>query len=232
MPLAVWPGRPDPLGATWDGHGTNFAVFAPQATRVELCLFDNAYGKETARITLPEQTRLVWHAYINNIGPGQLYGYRVHGRYAPREGLRFNSNKLLVDPYARAIAGKVDWSAPIFGYRLGSRTEDLTRDVHNSARGMPKSVVVDDRFEWGDDRPPGVPWGQTIIYETHVKGISMRHPEVPEHERGTYLGLASEPIVEHLRSLGVTAVELLPVHHFFDDKFLLDKGLANYWGYS
>src|SRR5439155_26452249 len=232
MPLAVWPGRPDPLGATWDGNGTNFAVFAPQATRVELCLFDNAYGKETARITLPEQTRLVWHAYINNIGPGQLYGYRVHGRYAPREGLRFNSNKLLVDPYARAIAGKVDWSAPIFGYRLGSRTEDLTRDVHNSARGMPKSVVVDDRFDWGDDRPPGVPWAQTIIYETHAKGISMRHQEVPENERGTYLGLASEPIVEHLRSLGVTAVELLPVHHFFDDKFLLDKGLANYWGYS
>jgi isoamylase len=232
MPLAVWPGSPDPLGASWDGHGTNFAVFAPQATRVELCLFDDAYGKETARITLPEQTRLVWHAYINNIGPGQLYGYRVHGRYAPREGLRFNSNKLLVDPYARAIAGKVDWNAPIFGYRLGSRTEDLTRDVHNSARGMPKSVVVDDRFEWGDDRPPGVPWGQTIVYETHVKGISMRHPDVLENERGTYLGLASEPIVEHLRSLGVTAVELLPVHHFFDDKFLLDKGLVNYWGYS
>ena len=146
--------------------------------------------------------------------------------------MRFNPNKLLIDPYARAICGAVDWNAPIFGYRLGSRTEDLTRDVHNSARGMPKSVVVDDRFDWGDDRPPNVPWSETIVYETHVKGISMRHPDVPEDLRGTYLGLASEPIIEHLRSLGVTAVELLPVHHFIDDKFLLDKGLSNYWGYN
>src|SRR5919204_272705 len=232
MPLNVWPGRPDPLGAWWDGHGTNFAVFAQQATRVELCLFDEVSGKESARIALPEQTRNIWHGYVNGIGPGQLYGYRVQGRYAPREGLRFNFNKLLIDPYTRAIAGNVDWSAPIFGYRLGGRNQDLTRGVHNSARGIPKSVVVDDRFEWGDDRPPGVPWSETVIYETHVKGISMRHPDVPEELRGTYLGLASEPIVEHLRSLGVTAVELLPVHHFFDDKFLLDKGLANYWGYN
>jgi isoamylase len=232
MPLNVWPGRPDPLGASWDGHGTNFAVFAQQATRVELCLFDEVSGKESARIALPEQTRNVWHGYVNGIGPGQLYGYRVHGRYAPREGVRFNPNKLVIDPYARAIAGKVDWSAPIFGYRLGGRNEDLTRDVHNSARGMPKSVVIDDRFDWGDDRPLNVPWSETVIYETHVKGISMRHPDVPEEHRGTYLGVASELIVEHLRSLGVTAVELLPVHHFFDDKFLLDKGLANYWGYN
>src|SRR5919198_4336188 len=171
MPLNVWPGRPDPLGAWWDGHGTNFAVFAQQATRVELCLFDEVSGKESARIALPEQTRNIWHGYVNGIGPGQLYGYRVQGRYAPREGLRFNPNKLLIDPYARAIAGVIDWNAPIFAYRLGSRTEDLTRDVHNSARGMPKSV-------------------------------------------------------------GITAVELLPVHHFIDDKFLLDKQLTNYWGYN
>ena len=232
MPLNVWPGRPDPLGASWDGHGTSFAVFAQQATRVELCLFDEVSGKESARIVLPEQTRNVWHGYINGIGPGQLYGYRVHGRYAPREGLRFNPNKLLVDPYARAIAGNVDWSAPIFAYRLGGRNEDLTRDVHNSARGVPKSVVIDDQFDWGEDRPLNVPWNETVVYEVHVKGISMRHPDVPEEHRGTYLGVASEPIVEHLRSLGVTAVELLPVHHFFDDKFLLDKGLANYWGYN
>ncbi|HEV7661889.1 MAG TPA: glycogen debranching protein GlgX [Chloroflexota bacterium] len=232
MPLTIWPGRPDPLGATWDGQGTNFAIFAQHATRVELCLFDDVHGKETARVALPEQTRNVWHVYLQGIGPGQLYGYRVHGRYAPREGLRFNPNKLLIDPYARAIAGRVDWNAPIFAYRLGSRTEDLTRDVHNSARGMPKSVVVDNQFDWGDDRPPDVPWSETVVYETHVKGISMRHPDVPEDLRGTYLGLASEPIVEHLTSLGVTAVELLPVHAFVDDKFLLDKGLTNYWGYN
>jgi isoamylase len=232
MALTIWPGRPDPLGATWDGQGTHFAVFAQHATRVELCLFDEVYGKESARVALPEQTRNVWHAYAQGVGPGQLYGYRVHGRYAPREGLRYNPNKLLIDPYARAISGSVAWNAPIFAYRLGSRTEDLTRDVHNSARGMPKSVVVDDRFDWGDDRRPDIPWSETIIYETHVKGISMRHPDVPEEQRGTYVGLASQPIVKHLLSLGVTAVELLPVHAFADDKFLLDKGLSNYWGYN
>jgi glycogen operon protein len=230
--LVVWPGRPEPLGATWDGHGTNFAVFSQHAVRVELCLFDDVSGKESARIPMPEQTRNVWHAYLNGVGPGQLYGYRVQGRYAPREGIRFNPNKLLIDPYAKAIAGRIDWRAPIFGYRVGARTEDLTRDVHNSARGMPKSVVVDTAFDWADDAPPEIPWSEMVIYETHVKGISMRHPAVPEHLRGTYLGLASEPILEHLRSLGVTAVELLPVHHFDDDKFLLDKQLSNYWGYS
>jgi isoamylase len=232
MPLTVWPGRPDPLGATWDGYGTNFALYAAHATRVELCLFDEMYGKETARIGMPEQTRNVWHAYLQDIGPGQLYGFRVHGRYAPREGLRFNPNKLLLDPYARCISGSVDWHVPIFGYRLGSRTEDLTRDVHNSARGMPKSMVVDDQFDWGDDRAPNVPWSETIIYETHVKGISQLHPDVDDSVRGTYLGLASPPVVEHLKALGVTAVELLPIHQFIDDKFLLDRGLTNYWGYN
>jgi glycogen operon protein len=231
-PLPVWPGWPEPLGATWDGHGTNFAVYSQRAVRVELCLFDDVSGKEAARIALPEQTRNVWHGYVNGIRPGQLYGFRVHGRYAPREGIRFNPNKLLIDPYARAIAGRIDWRAPIFGYRLGARTEDLTRDVHNSARGMPKSVVVDNAFDWGTDRPPSVPWSETVVYETHVKGISVRHPRVPESLRGTYLGLASDAVVQHLRSLGVTAVELLPVHHFDDDKFLLDKDLSNYWGYS
>src|SRR6266545_2667253 len=232
MPLTVWPGRPDPLGATWDGQGTNFAVFAQDATRVELCLFDEVYGKETARIALPEQTRNVWHAYIPGIDPGQLYGYRVHGRYAPREGLRFNPNKLLIDPYARAVSGVIDWNAPIFAYRLGSRTEDLTRDVHNSARGTPKSVVIDAEFDWGEEYALNVPWSETIVYETHVKGITMRHPDVPDDLRGTYLGLAREPIIAHFKSLGVTAVELLPVHHFIDDKFLLDKQLTNYWGYN
>ncbi|HLZ27159.1 MAG TPA: glycogen debranching protein GlgX [Chloroflexota bacterium] len=230
--LTIWPGRPDPLGTTWDGQGTNFAVYAQQATRVELCLFDDVYGKETARVALPEQTRHVWHAYVQGVGPGQLYGYRVHGRYAPREGLRFNPNKLLIDPYTRAIRGAIDWNAPIFAYRIGSRTEDLTRDVHNSARGMPKSMVVDDSFDWGNDRSPRVPFSETIIYETHVKGISMRHPDVAEDQRGTYLGLASEPIIDHLLSLGVTAVELLPIQQFVDDKFLLERGLTNYWGYN
>ncbi|HEY2594255.1 MAG TPA: glycogen debranching protein GlgX, partial [Chloroflexota bacterium] len=230
--LSAWPGSPEPLGATWDGRGTNFAVYSPRAVRVELCLFDDIAGKESARIALPERTRNVWHGYVSGIGPGQLYGFRVEGRYAPREGIRFNANKLLIDPYARAIAGRIDWRAPIFGYRLGARTEDLTRDVHNSARGMPKSVVVDASFDWGDDRPPDVPLSETVIYETHVKGISMRHPDVAETLRGTYMGLASEPIVEHFTSLGVTAVELLPVHHFDDDKFLSDKELSNYWGYN
>jgi isoamylase len=232
MPRTVWPGRPDPLGATWDGSGTNFALFSQHARRIELCLFDEAYGKETARIALPEQTRNVWHGYLQGVGPGQLYGYRVDGRYAPREGMRFNSNKLLIDPYARAICGDIDWNARVFAYRIGSRTEDLTRDVHNSARGVPKSVVVDDHFDWADDTPPHVPWPETIVYETHVKGLTMRHPDVPENLRGTYLGLASPPILDHLRSLGVTAIELLPIHHFIDDSFLLEKGLRNYWGYN
>ena len=231
-PVTVWPGRPDPLGATWDGHGTNFAVFSQHAVRVELCLFDDVYGKESARIAMPEQTRNVWHAYVYGVKPGQLYGYRVQGRYAPREGIRFNPNKLLIDPYARAIAGQIDWRAPIFGYRLGARTEDLTRDVHNSARGMPKSMVVDNSFDWDNDVAPEVPWSETVVYETHVKGISMRHPDVPDELRGTYLGLCSDPVLEHIRSLGVTAVELLPVHHFDHEKYLQDKGLSNYWGYS
>jgi glycogen operon protein len=232
MPLTVWPGRPDPLGATWDGHGTNFALYSQSALRVDLCLFGETDGQETERVALPERTRNVWHGYLRGVAPGQLYGYRVHGPYAPRDGLRFNPNKLLIDPYARAIDGRVDWSAPIFAYRVGSRTEDLTRDVHNSARGMPKSVVVDSSFDWQDDRPPGIPWSETIVYETHVKGVSVRHPDVPPSLRGTYLGLASPPILEHLTSLGVTAVELLPIHHFIHDKFLLDRGLGNYWGYN
>src|SRR6266702_524721 len=232
MPLTVWPGRPDPLGATWDGHGTNFAVFSQRAVRVEVCLFDDVSGKESARIALPEQTRNVWHGYINDIAPGQLYGFRVQGRFAPREGLRFNPNKLLLDPYSRAIAGTIDWNAPIFGYRLGGRNEDLTRDVHNSARGMPKSVVVDDGFDWGDDRPPEVPWSETIVYETHVKGFSMRHPDVPEELRGTYAGLAHPRAIEHFTRLGITAVELMPVHQFIHDKHLVERGLRNYWGYN
>jgi isoamylase len=233
QPLSVWPGQPDPLGATWDGQGTNFALYSQNALRVDLCLFNPASGLEVDRVTLPERTRNVWHGYLPGVGPGQLYGYRVHGPYAPRDGQRFNPTKLLIDPYARAICGRVDWNAPVFAYRPGSRTEDLTRDVHNSANGVPKAVVVDrDAFDWQGDRPPRVPWSETIVYETHVKGISTRHPDVPAKLRGTYLGLGSPPIIQHLKSLGVTAVELLPIHQFVDEKFLLDRGLHNYWGYN
>ncbi len=232
MALTVWPGRPDPLGATWDGHGVNFALFSQHATRVDLCLFDAPGAQETARVTLPEVTRHVWHGYVAGLQPGQLYGYRVDGPYAPREGQRFNPAKLLVDPYARALAGRVDWHVPVFGYRPGAKSEDLTRDIRNSARGVPKGIVLDAAFDWQADRPPDVPWSDTVIYETHVKGLTMRHPDVPEELRGRYLGVASEPIVDYLKRLDVTAVELLPIHHAVDDKFLVDKGLANYWGYN
>ncbi len=232
MALTVWPGSPDPLGATWDGNGVNFALFSEGATRVDVCLYDDVRGRETARLTLPEVTRHIWHGYVAGMTPGQLYGYRVSGPYAPRDGYRFNPSKLLVDPYARAIAGQVDWSTPVFAYRVGSRTEDLTRDIRNSGRGVPKSVVIDPEFDWQGDAPPRVPWADTIVYETHVKGMTARHPEVPEEQRGTYLGLASPAVVDYLQRLGVTAVELLPIHHFVNDKFLLDKGLVNYWGYN
>jgi glycogen operon protein len=194
VPLSVWPGSPDPLGATWDGHGTNFALYSQHALRVDLCLFEQPNGPEIDRITLLERTRNVWHGYLPGVGPGQLYGYRVHGPYAPREGQRFNPHKLLIDPYARAISGRVDWSSPLFAFRRGSRTQDMTRDVHDSARGVPKALVVDDAFDWQGEQPPRVPWSETIVYETHVKGISIRHPDVPPELRGTYLGLASPPV--------------------------------------
>ncbi|MBX5492938.1 MAG: glycogen debranching protein GlgX [Chloroflexi bacterium] len=234
MAFKVLAGSPHPLGATWDpaAGGTNFALFSEHATRVELCLFNDPWGPEVERIALPKRTRHVWHGFVVGVRPGQLYGYRVYGPYAPRLGQRFNPAKLLIDPYARAIAGQVDWSQPVFGYRFGRRSEDLTRDVRDSARGIPKCVVVDPAFDWGDDRRPNVPFSDTIIYETHVKGLTMQHPDVPEALRGTYAGLASPPVIDYLRSLGVTAIELLPVHHFVNDKFLLDRGLTNYWGYS
>src|SRR5579884_2495977 len=234
MPPRVSSGRPFPLGATWDPQREeiNFAVFSEHATRFELCLYDEPWGKEVERIALPRRTYHVWHGCLTGVRPGQLYGYRVHGPYAPRLGHRFNPAKLLIDPYAKAIAGRVDWSQPVFGYRFGRRSEDLTRDVRDSARGIPKSVVVDSTFDWGGDRRPCVPWTDTVIYETHVKGLTARHPDVPEDLRGTYAGLAQPAVLDYLQSLGVTAVELMPVHHFVNDKFLLDRGLTNYWGYS
>ena len=229
----AWPGLPSPLGSTWDGTGTNFAVFSETATGVDLCLFDSADAhREQARVPLAEQTAHVWHAYLPGVGSGQVYGYRAKGPYRPDAGLRFNPAKLLLDPYARALAGNVDWSGPVHGYRPGDKRADLLRDARDDAPHVPRSVVVDDAFDWGDDRPPAVPWPDSVIYELHVKGFTRCHPDVPEPLRGTYAGLAHPAALDHLQRLGVTAVELLPVHAFVDDAFLVGRGLRNYWGYS
>src|SRR5918999_4943627 len=229
--MRVWPGRPYPQGATWDGSGVNFALFSEHATKVELCLFDSVDDKkESRRITLPEHTDLVWHGYFPDIEPAQLYGYRVHGPYDPKNGHRFNPNKVVLDPYAKAIGRDVRWDDSLFGYRIGK--DDLSFDDRDSAPFAPLASVVDTAFTWGDDRPPRTPWHKTFIYETHVKGITMRHPGVPEERRGTYAGLASEPFIQHLLTLGVTAVEVLPVQYHLDDRNLLEKGLTNYWGYN
>lgn len=231
--MRVWPGRPYPLGATWDGAGVNFALFSENATGVELCLFNEAERtREEARIPVTEETDQVWHIYLPEARPGQLYGYRVHGPYAPSEGHRFNPHKLLIDPYAKAIAGTVQWSDALFGYTVGHSDADLSFDERESARGLPKCVVVDPAFSWGNDTLPRIPWHQTIIYELHVKGFTMRHPAVPKELQGTYAGLAHPAVIDYLQQLGVTAVELLPVHQFVVDKHLRDRGLTNYWGYN
>jgi isoamylase len=229
----VWPGRPYPFGATWDGEGTNFALASESATGVELCLFsgDGSTGEER-RVRLTERTDLVWHCYLPSVGPGQLYGFRIEGPYRPKEGLRFNPNKLLLDPYAKAIDGTIRWSDANFGYRLGDKAADLSFDARDNQEFMPKCVVIDESFDWGDDPRPDIPLHRSIIYETHVKGMTMLHPEVPDELRGSYAGMASEPIVRYLEELGVTAVELLPVHQFVSDKMLEDRGLSNYWGYN
>ncbi|NPC71389.1 glycogen debranching enzyme GlgX [Corallococcus sp. AB004] len=229
----IWPGKPWPRGATFDGAGTNFAVYSQVATRVEVCLFDRADPtKEIERFDLPTSTEFVWHGYVPDLEPGTLYGLRVHGPYEPEKGHRCNPHKLLVDPYAKALHGEVDWKQPVFGYPLEHPKKDLMRDERDSAAGMPKGVVVSDFFDWGNDRRLDIPWRKTVIYEAHVRGLTMRHPGVPEHQRGTYAGLGSPAIIEHLQKLGVTSVELLPVQEFADDSFLNDKGLSNYWGYS
>ena len=232
MSRTVLPGRPFPQGATWDGTGTNFALFSENAKRVELCLFDQPDAEEGQRIELVEQTVHVWHAFLPGVAPGQIYGYRVYGPYEPEHGLRFNPYKLLIDPYAKALTGKVDWNAQIFPYPLGNGDDDLTIEESDSARGMPKCVIVNPYFDWDTDRPPKIPLGESIIYEVHVKGFTQCHPGVPRELRGTYAGMASRPAVEYLKKLGVTAVELMPVHDFLDDKILVDKGLRNYWGYN
>jgi glycogen operon protein len=229
----VWPGSHNVLGARWDGEGTNFALFSEHATGVELCLFDRPDdAHERERIPLRQRTDQVWHAYLPDVRPRQLYGYRVHGPYDPERGHRFNPAKLLLDPYARAISGAIRWNDTLQGYLIGHADQDLVPDGRNSAGSMPKCVVVESAFSWGDDSPPRTPWNRTVIYECHVRGMTMRHPDVPEALRGTYLGLATDPILDHLQALGVTALELLPIHHFVTDRHLREQGLRNYWGYS
>jgi isoamylase len=230
---AVFPGSPYPLGATWDGKGVNFALFADNATGVELCLFDSVDDeKEFTRIKLVERTHQVWHAYLPDIKPGQLYGYRVHGPYEPQNGHRFNPNKLLIDPYAKAISGTIEWHDSLFGYEMGNTKEDLRPSTTDSAPFIPKSVVADPNFDWEGDRSPKTPYHKSIIYETHVKGFTKMHPDIPENIRGTYAALAHPVTIKYLKDLGITAVELMPVHHFITDRHLKDRGLTNYWGYN
>ncbi|NMG11381.1 glycogen debranching protein GlgX [Brasilonema sp. UFV-L1] len=231
MYLALWPGNVYPLGANWDGKGTNFALFSENATGVELCLFDR--DDQETRLTLTEVSNFVWHGYVPGVGPGQRYGYRVHGPYAPNEGHRFNPNKLLIDPYAKAIDGEIGNGPELFSYSWDSPEEDLSFSELDSAHLMPKSVVVDQGFDWEGDQLLRTPWHETIIYETHVKGFTKLHPDIPEELRGTYAGLGHSAAIEHLQRLGITAVELMPVHHFLSQPgHLVGKKLVNYWGYD
>ena len=230
--MRISAGAPHPLGATWDGRGTNFALFSANAEKVELCLFDSHCRREIERVALPERTEDVWHGYLNDIVPGQLYGYRVHGPYQPERGFRFNAHKLLVDPYAKQLAGRLVWSDAHFGYRAGSARADLSFDRRDNARGIPKSVVVDEAFTWGEEHRPSIPWQDTVIYEAHVKGLTQLREDVPPAWRGTYRGLTAPAVVDHLKRLGVTALELLPIHAFIDDRHLIERGLSNYWGYN
>ncbi len=229
--LRLWPGSPFPLGATWDGAGTNFALFSAHATKVELCLFDDRGYTETARVPLPECTHEIWHGYLRDVRPGQRYGFRVHGPYAPDEGHRFNPNKLLLDPYAKALVGELVWDDALFGYTVGHPHKDLSFDRRDSAPFVPKCQVIDPAFTWGE-RPSRRPWHETIIYELHVRGHTMRHPKVAAGARGTFAGLLTPEVVDHIKDLGVTAVELMPTHAFVHDRRLVDLGLRNYWGYN
>jgi glycogen operon protein len=232
MPRSILPGKPYPQGATWDGTGVNFSLYSENASAVELCLFDEVNSTECETIPVRESTGYVWHCYLPGIKPGQLYGYRVHGPYEPQRGHRFNPAKLLMDPYAHAIAGSPDWNAPVFGYKLGENEADLTCDDRDDAAGVPKGVVTTSHFDWENDRPPLTLLHDTIVYELHVKGFTAAHPDIPEELRGTYAGLAHPVAIEYLKKLGITAVELMPVHAFLDDKYLIDRGLRNYWGYN
>ncbi len=231
--MRVWPGSPHPLGATWDGEGVNFALFSEHATAVELSIFDHPDAAlPVDAVPMPLATDRVWHCYLPDARPGTLYGYRVSGPWDPERGHRFNPAKLLIDPYAKAVSGGIRWSDELFGHGAGGPDNDLVLDPRDSAGGMPKAVVVDQSFTWGEDHPPRTPWNRTVIYEAHVRGMTMTHPDVPEPLRGTYLGLSSDAVVDHLLALGVTAVELMPVHQFVADRHLVDQGLTNYWGYN
>nr|MBA4169052.1 glycogen debranching protein GlgX [Chloroflexota bacterium] len=230
MALRVWRGDPYPLGATWDGSGVNFALFSENAEAVDLCLLDVDGAEQKIRLT--EQTDLVWHGYLPDIRPGQRYGYRVHGPYEPKHGHRFNPSKLLIDPYAKRIDGPVKWDDSLFGYRIGAEDGEDELDERDSAEFAPKSVVINQAFVWGDDAAPRTGFDRTLIYEVHVKGFTQLHPEVPEELRGTYAGMGSAPALDYLTNLGVTAVELLPVHQHVNDRHLVERGLSNYWGYN
>ncbi|RPD50573.1 glycogen debranching protein GlgX [Paracnuella aquatica] len=232
-PISVYPGHPFPLGATWDNEGVNFAVYAENATGVDLCLFDPenpAY--ESVNIRVKERTNHVWHVYVPGLQPGQLYGYRVYGPYDPENGHRFNPNKLLIDPYAKAISGTIQWHDSLFGYEVGHPDGDLSFSETDSAPYIPKSVVIDHNFDWEGVQQPNIPYHESIIYEAHLKGFTRQHPDIPEHLRGTYAALAHPVTIQYLKDLGITAVELMPVHHFVADRHLVDRGLTNYWGYN
>jgi isoamylase len=232
LPDLLLPGRSFPLGAIWDGLGINFAVFSAHAQRIDLCLFEPSGRHEIARYTLPEYTDEVWHGYLPGATAGLLYGYRAFGPYAPEQGHRFNHHKLLLDPYARGLAGNVHWSDTLYGFRQHSLRGDLSFDRRDSAPSMPKGVVTDDSFNWGDDHPPAVPWSDTVLYEAHVRGLTMLHRDIRPSDRGTFAALAHPAVIDHLRRLGITAIELMPVHAFLQDRFVLQRGLRNYWGYN
>lgn len=233
MDYKIYPGKPYPLGAIWDGNGVNFALYADNATAVELCLFASTEDeKEFAKIKLLERTHHVWHAYLDGAKPGLLYGYRVHGPFEPQNGHRYNPNKLLIDPYAKAVAGTIAWNDALFGYNIGDPEEDLSFSEIDSAPFIPKCVVVDPNFDWEGDKPLQLPYHKSIIYETHVKGFTKLHPDIPDEIRGSYAGLAHPVTIQYLKDLGITAVELMPVHHFISDRHLQERGLTNYWGYN
>ncbi|MGN6637274.1 MAG: glycogen debranching protein GlgX [Mucilaginibacter sp.] len=233
MEKIYYPGKPFPLGATWDGKGVNFAIFSENATGVELCLFNGPDDeKESQKIDITERTGHIWHVYIPGLKPAQLYGYRVSGPYEPENGHRFNPNKLLLDPYAKAISGTIDWDDALFGYEIGNEQEDLSFSKVDSAPFMTKAVVIDPAFDWGDDKPPGTAYYNTIIYEVHVKGFTKLNPDIPEEMRGTYTALAHSSTIDYLKKLGITAIELMPVHYYLNDRYLKEKGLSNYWGYN
>lgn len=233
MDTLIYPGNPFPLGATWDGGGVNFSVYSENATNVELCLFNSIQDEtESIRVKMVERTGHIWHIYLPGIKPGQLYGFRVHGSYDPANGHRFNPNKLVIDPNTKAVAGTIDWHDSLFGYEIGSPDEDLSMSTTDSAPFMPKCVVIDPTFDWEDDTPPNIPFHKSIIYEAHVKGFTKMHPDIPEEIRGTYAGLAHPVTINYLKELGITAIELMPVHHFITDRHLKDRGLKNYWGYN